>query len=111
MKRTSTVDDPDAADSAIGYQADAEKDELVPSKPIDMSLPFAAGALRSTANDMVSWDRALEGETLISAASKRMFLTPAKADYAYGITVNHSGSHEVHSHNGGTDGLAAFLTR
>jgi hypothetical protein len=38
--------------------ADA-REELVPAPSFDASISFAAGALRSTARDLILWDRAL----------------------------------------------------
>lgn len=72
MTRTSTIDAPDAPDTAVGYDTDAPDDGggLKPAMAISMTLPFAAGALRSTVNDLLRWDRALAGTTLLSDASK-----------------------------------------
>ncbi|HET7814266.1 MAG TPA: serine hydrolase domain-containing protein [Candidatus Baltobacteraceae bacterium] len=44
----------------------------------DMSVPYAAGALRSTAEDMARWHSALFGGTLLSAASLKEMLAPGR---------------------------------
>ena len=49
---------------------------------IDMSLPYAAGALYSTVEDLYAWDQALHSEKLLSAEAKKLLFEPGLADYA-----------------------------
>jgi len=109
MTRTSTVDAPDAPDTAAGYTD--EDGTLAPAHPIDMSNPFAGGALRSTANDLVRWDRALAGDALLTADSKRRMLTPVREHYGYGIAMKTVAGREVEEHGGGIDGFSSDLAR
>jgi CubicO group peptidase (beta-lactamase class C family) len=44
----------------------------------DMSVPYAAGALRSTALDMARWNEALFGGKVLNAASLREMLAPGR---------------------------------
>ena len=112
MTRTSTVDAPDAPDTATGYDVDESDDETVkPSKPISMTLPFAAGALRSTVNDLLRWDRALVGTSLLSEASKTQMFTPVMNGYGYGIAIDAGRGHVVLMHDGGIDGFRSTLVR
>jgi CubicO group peptidase (beta-lactamase class C family) len=113
MMRTSTIDAPDAPDTAIGYDTDAPDDggPLKPAKAISMTLPFAAGALRSTVNDLLRWDRALAGTTLLSEASKTRMFTAVMNDYGYGIAVRTVAGHLVLEHDGGIDGFRSVLGR
>lgn len=110
MTRTSTVDAPDAPDTAAGYQVNA-LDELAPAPAIDMSIPFAAGALRSTARDLVAWDSALRGEAILDAASKARMYTPEKDGYAYGWDISKSEGKQVIAHGGGIDGFSSYIAR
>lgn len=111
MTRTSTVDAPDAPNTAVGYDDDDSDDEkLRPAEPIDMSIPFAAGALRSTVNDLFKWDRALAGTSVLSEASKAKMFTPVKEDYGYGVGIRTVDGHTIHSHSGGIDGFRSVLT-
>ncbi len=110
LTRTSSVDAPDAPNTAVGRTLD-ESDQLVETKPIDMSIPFAAGALRSTPHDLVLWDRALSAHTLLDADSEKLRTTPVKSDYAFGVTRATKYGHEVESHNGGIDGFSSYLSR
>lgn len=109
MDRTSTVDAPGAPDTAVGYAT--EGDHLAPALSIDMSVPFAAGALRSTVRDLLAWDRALTGEALLEEHWKKRLYTPEKGDYAWGIRKMRILDHEVLTHNGGIDGFTSFLAR
>jgi len=54
---------------------------------LDMSIPYAAGSLYSTVEDLALWDQALYSEKLLSASSKAIMFTPYKSDYAYGWGV------------------------
>jgi CubicO group peptidase (beta-lactamase class C family) len=112
MTRTSTIDAPDAPNTAVGYDSDAPDDApLKPAKMISMSLPFAAGALRSTVNDLLRWDRALAGTTLLSEASKTRMFTPVMNDYGYGIGVRTVAGHLVLEHDGGINGFESVFVR
>ncbi len=55
---------------------------------IDMSVPFSAGALYSTVEDLYLWDRALYGETLLPKGAKELYFTPGLGHYAFGWVVN-----------------------
>jgi CubicO group peptidase (beta-lactamase class C family) len=110
MTRTSTVDAPDAPDTAVGYEPGPD-DALVPSGAIDMSRPFSAGALRSTARDLLAWDRALAGEAVLDEASKARMFTPFKDGYAYGWGVDTMEDKRVVSHSGGIDGFTSYIAR
>ena len=109
MTRTSTVDAPDAPDTAAGYTDD--DGTLAPAHAVDMSIPFAAGALRSTSNDLVRWDRALAGDALLTADSKRRMVTPVREHYGYGVATKTVAGREVEEHGGGIDGFSSDLAR
>lgn len=110
MTRTSTVDAPGAPDAAVGYTI-AEDDAIERAKVPDMSVPFSAGALRSTAADLLAWDRALSGPAVLSEASRRRMFTVEKGTYAYGVNRAPMAGHDVLSHTGGIDGFTSYFAR
>jgi CubicO group peptidase (beta-lactamase class C family) len=109
MTRTSAADTPDAPDSAVGYTRDGET--ITPAGAVDMSLPFAAGSIRSTPNDMVRWDRALASDVLLTEPSRRRMVTPVLGGYAYGVGVGTVLGREVDEHGGGIDGFLSGFAR
>jgi CubicO group peptidase (beta-lactamase class C family) len=72
---------------------------------IDMTIPHAAGALYSTTEDLLRWERGLFGGKLLSADSLRQMTTPFKSDYAFGLFVKVTGGHKVIDHSGGIEGF------
>ena len=84
---------------------------------IDMSIPYAAGSLYSTVEDLALWDQALYSEKLLSASSKAIMFTPYKSGYAYGWGVYKKqiaqlkDSVLVMQHQGGINGFNTSLIR
>jgi CubicO group peptidase (beta-lactamase class C family) len=94
---------------ATGYQLTPNGYETAPY--LDMSIPFAAGSLYSTVDDLAKWDRALYTDKLLSADLKKIMFTPFMNDYAFGWGVRKmkldDGKTEVATigHNGGINGF------
>ena len=94
---------------ASGYQLTPNGYENAPY--LDMSIPFAAGSLYSTVDDLAKWDRALYTDKLLRADLKKTMFTPFLNDYAFGWAVKKlkldDGKTEVAtiSHNGGINGF------
>ncbi|MEZ4363296.1 MAG: serine hydrolase domain-containing protein [Kofleriaceae bacterium] len=109
LTRTEVGDAEGAADRAEGYQHEGE--QLVQSGPMDMSGPYAAGGVRSTASDLVRWHRALSGDAILSAASRAKLYAPALNDYAYAWVVKSIQGHPAVWHNGGIDGFSTIYWR
>jgi CubicO group peptidase (beta-lactamase class C family) len=105
MTRTVYGDAVGLPNRALGYEPGG--DGLVPAPPIDLSVAFAAGGVRSTANDLAAWHRALAGDRILSEESRRVMYTPVRDDYAYGWFIDDVNGHRVIGHGGGIDG---FLT-
>jgi CubicO group peptidase (beta-lactamase class C family) len=82
---------------------------LVNAGFIHMSVPFAAGALYSTTEDLLRWEQGLFGGKLLSAASLQKMTTPFKNDYAFGLQVHTVNRHKVIDHNGGIEGFSTML--
>jgi CubicO group peptidase (beta-lactamase class C family) len=78
---------------------------------LDMSLPYAAGSLYSTANDLYRWDRALYTDKVLSKASREKMWTPVNNDYAYGWGVGQAHQHKQIAHGGGINGFSTFIAR
>jgi CubicO group peptidase (beta-lactamase class C family) len=94
---------------ASGYKGCGKK--LCNSDYIDMSLPYSAGSLYSTAEDLYKWDRALYTDKVLSAALRKKMFTPVLHDYAYGWGTNKIANHNAVSHGGGIPGFATEIQR
>src|ERR1035438_3317966 len=76
-----------------------------------MSLPHAAGALYSTVDDLLKWDRALDSEKLVSKKSLDAMFKPFKDGYGYGWGISRKFDQTLHAHGGGIPGFATFIER
>ena len=85
------------------------KDGPMNAEFIHMSIPFSAGALYSTTEDLLRWQRGLFGGKLLSAASLATMTTPFKDDYACGVGVRTVNGRRVIDHGGGIEGFNTFL--
>lgn len=100
---------------ASGY--DETPDGFVNARFLHMTQPYAAGALGSTVNDLVLWDRALAQNDLLSAESQAQMYTPAVLEdgsattYGYGWGINLYRDHPLVHHGGGIFGFRTFIAR
>jgi CubicO group peptidase (beta-lactamase class C family) len=78
---------------------------------LDMSLPYAAGALYSTVRDLYRWDRALYTEKVLGKASKEAMWTPGKGNYGFGWTIAPIYKHKQVGHGGGINGFSTYIGR
>jgi CubicO group peptidase (beta-lactamase class C family) len=78
---------------------------------LNMSLPYAAGAMYSTADDLLKWDRALAGDRLLGPAARKTMFTPVRDEYACGVGVEERWGRTVHRHGGGMPGFNTHLLR
>jgi CubicO group peptidase (beta-lactamase class C family) len=76
---------------------------------IHMSVPYAAGALYSTTEDLLRWEQGLFGGKILSPASLAKMTAPFKNDYALGVVVQSTGGRKVVQHGGGIEGFNTFL--
>ncbi|HEV7676016.1 MAG TPA: serine hydrolase [Candidatus Angelobacter sp.] len=76
---------------------------------IHMSIPFSAGALYSTTEDLLRWEQGLFGGKVIKQASLAKMTTPFKQDYAFGVIVQTVNGHKVIAHGGGIEGFNSSL--
>lgn len=97
-------------DRAKGYYL-GDDGELKNASFVHMSVPYAAGALYSTVNDLLTWDQALYGEQLLSSTSLEKMFTPVKNNYGYGFMIQDVFDRKLIWHNGGIDGFLTTLNR
>ncbi|MFB1485208.1 serine hydrolase [Corallococcus sp. RDP092CA] len=71
---------------ASGYER--SPDGYVNATYLDMSLPYAAGSLYSTVEDLYRWDRALYENTLLPEALKQRMFTPGLENYGFGLRMD-----------------------
>jgi CubicO group peptidase (beta-lactamase class C family) len=97
---------------AAGYAKDANG-KPVNSDPIDLSVPFSAGALCSTVLDLVRWTTALSGGRVVSPAGYRAMTTShgiaGEQPYGFGLEVGDVKGHRAVFHNGGITGFVSEL--
>ena len=100
---------------ASGYQKVANG--YVNAPYLDMSIPYAAGSMYSTVEDLYLWDQALYTDKVVSAASKELMYKPTLGDYAYGWVITKAklgtGSETVPkiAHGGGINGFNTVIVR
>jgi len=91
---------------AAGYSRD--KDRFINAHFISMTVPYAAGSLYATVDDMLIWDQALYTDRILSAASRQAMFTDYGHGYGFGWVVNQQYGHARVQHAGGING---FITR
>lgn len=110
MKQTG-YDTPSAVikNRASGYAR--QGGEIINASYMDMTVPFAAGALYSTTEDMLRWDQALYTEKLVSNKSLDEIHTPFKNGYGYGWGIGKRFDRQIISHGGNINGFATQISR
>lgn len=84
---------------------------------LDMSIPYAAGSLYSTVEDLYLWDQALYTDKVLSAKSKEVMFKPFLEDYAYGWVVSNASFKQNDQpvltirHGGGINGFSTTIVR
>lgn len=89
---------------AAGYEMHGTT--LVNAPYVNLSVPFGAGALCSTAGDLARWNHALATGRVVSPASWARMTTPegaAKA-YGFGLMSDTWEGHRIVGHSGSTTG-------
>ena len=97
------------ANRASGFEIAGDK--LSHASYLDMTIPYAAGALYSTVEDMHQWSMALDDGKLISPASATKMYTPVKNNYAYGWAIGKRFGRQTIGHGGGINGFQTDITR
>src|SRR2546427_7668602 len=101
---------------AIGYTQTPRGYETAPY--LDMSIPYAAGSLYSTVEDLYLWDQALYVEKILSPKSKELMFKPNLNNYGYGFVIIKATlapptklDVPVIQHNGGINGFSTVIVR
>ncbi len=103
---------------ASGYEKNGDSYSNAPY--LDMSIPYAAGSLYSTVEDLYLWDRALKNNKLLSKENKDLLFAPhiksGSGTYGYGWGTNRmsNGSKDslvVIGHGGGINGFSTLINR
>ena len=100
---------------ATGYTKTSRGYDTAPY--LDMSIPYAAGSLYSTVEDLYLWDQAMYGEKILSAKSKELMTKPNLNDYAYGLFIRSAtlGPNKLTVptvfHGGGINGFNTTMVR
>ena len=105
---------------ATGYEKNGYG--FVNSQYLDMSIPYAAGSMYSTVEDLYLWDQALYTNKLLPAKYMDLYFEPqvpsfGHMHYAYGWGVgkdaigNSQDSIVVISHGGGINGFSTIISR
>ncbi len=100
---------------AAGYQRTADGFEN--AAYLDMLLPYAAGSIYSTVEDLYKWDQALYDNKILSDASKKLMFTPGLSNYGYGFGISDrpigktTQKTKIIQHSGGINGFNSLFTR
>jgi CubicO group peptidase (beta-lactamase class C family) len=98
---------------AVGYANTVSKADA-----IDMSIPYAAGALYSTVEDLYRWDQALDTEQLVSKKLREQMFTSfvsvpdsSGGGYGYGWFIGTEVNRPMVGHGGGIEGFSTNIFR
>jgi CubicO group peptidase (beta-lactamase class C family) len=84
---------------------------------LDMSLPYAAGSMYSTVEDLYLWDQALYTEKVLPKVSKERMWKPNLEKYGYGWGIDTrpigpgKADRQTIGHGGGINGFNTLITR
>jgi len=95
---------------ASGYER-GKDGKIRNAEYIDMSIPYSAGSLYSTVEDLYRWDRALYTDKVLTQQWRDKMFTPFLDNYAYGWFVKGAGADKTISHNGGVNGFVTSINR
>lgn len=100
---------------ASGYQKTSNG--FINAAYLDMSLPYSAGSIYSTVEDLYKWDQSLYEDKILSAESKKLMFTPGLSNYGYGVAISDKpiGKTEqktkIIEHSGGINGFNSNFAR
>lgn len=98
------------ANRANGYQLYEGNYEN--AEYMSTTIPYAAGSLMSTVDDMFLWNKAIQNNTLISEKSKHLVFTNHSLsngtlnNYGYGWAINELAGISTLEHTGGINGFS-----
>lgn len=100
-------------DSIITFRAKAysktDKGHWKNADYMSMELPFSAGAIISTAEDLLKWQKQLFEGKIISTTLLSKMTQQYLGKYGYGLFIDSLGNHPRISHSGNIPGFTSFL--
>lgn len=78
---------------------------------LDMSVPFSAGSLYSTVDDLLAWDQALYAARPLKPDSLKAMFTDYGHHYGFGFLIDQKWGQDRIWHNGGVNGFTASFQR
>lgn len=97
---------------AYGYQPSGSG--YLPADFISMSLPYAAGSLMSTVDDLLKWNMALRSEKLLKKETLELAFTPGNLNdgspmsYGYGWEMGNLQGSPIIAHGGAIHGFLSY---
>lgn len=76
---------------------------------LDMSIPYSAGSLYSTTQDLLQWQEKLFEGKIISPQSLNKMIQPFKNSYGLGVSIQSFNGHKAITHGGGINGFNTFM--
>ncbi len=77
---------------------------------VDMSVPYAAGALYSTAEDFFLWYQCWREQKILSKSSWKALTTPSANHHGFGVFILARFGHRVLEHGGSINGFNTFMS-
>ena len=93
-----------------GY-AMGDTGQIVNSTYVDMSVPFSAGSLYSTVEDMHLWDRSFYSYTFLTPEWTDSMFSKKYAAFGYGWVNEKMYGKKVNMHSGGINGFSTVIYR
>jgi CubicO group peptidase (beta-lactamase class C family) len=96
---------------ASGYRREGDTDTFANAPYLDISIPYSAGGLYSTVEDLYRWDRALYSEKLVSKKTLNQMFTPFRDGYGFGWKILKEFQRRVLVYAGSINGFSAAIRR
>jgi CubicO group peptidase (beta-lactamase class C family) len=100
-----------STDKAVGYYADSTEAPTKEAPIVDSSVPYAAGAIYATVEDLYRWHQALQQYKVVGKPLMQKAYTPYKNNYGYGWIIDSLYGRRMVSHSGGIFGFRTNLAR
>jgi D-alanyl-D-alanine carboxypeptidase len=109
MAHTGFVSDEVLPRRASGYTRDG--DRWLNAGWMSNVIESGAGAIYSTLDDLLKWDRALYDATILRPDALKQMFTDYGHGFGFGYVIDVKDGHRVWWHNGHIDGFSAILAR
>ncbi len=107
--------DTDSNTRVVPYRAEGYISSSRKADFIDMSIPYAAGSLYSSVEDLYIWDQALYGGDVVTSETWDAMLAAAYpipdsgVQYGYGLIIDTASEHPTIAHGGGIEGFVSQM--